>query len=102
MSLNSNLKTKLQLDYPLRKKFKNNRNFSDFSLKSAHFFKCQFNGLLSNRNFDFKFEISNMYLVYFDIFMFTYQGFVSQILIELFLNLVLHLFFSPISYLIEI
>ena len=38
MSLNSNLKTKLQLDYPFKKDLKKNRNFNDFSIKSAHFF----------------------------------------------------------------
>ena len=39
MSLNSNMMTNLQLDYPFNKYLKNNRNFNDFSLKSAHFYK---------------------------------------------------------------
>ena len=63
MSLNSNLKSKLLLDYPLKKYLENNRNFYDFSLKLAHFFNYQ----LNNCHFDFKFEISDMHLLYFDI-----------------------------------
>ena len=34
---NSNLETKLELDYPFKKYLENNRNFYDFSLKSTHF-----------------------------------------------------------------
>ena len=33
------LKMKLQLNYPFKKIFNNNRNFYDFSLKLAHFFR---------------------------------------------------------------
>ena len=45
MVANSNLKTKLQLDYPFKIFLENNRNFYDFPLKSAHFLKYQLSGL---------------------------------------------------------